>query len=222
MKNIEQIIDKLEQQIKEMFFNESSGHDMYHLKRVLNLALHIQKKEGGDRLVIAVVALLHDIHRIIQKETGRFCSPKDSLSRVKEILKKVDLSEEKINNILHCIEFHGEYFLSEKGKTVQDIEISIIQDADSLDAIGAIGIARVFSYGGVHNIPIWVPEKPLSEGDWKETGNKSPSQIHHFYERLLKVKDNMNTKTGKKMARNRHKVLEGFLKEFFGEWEGKK
>ena len=96
-----------------------------------------------------------------------------------------------------------------------------MQDADNLEAMGAIGIARVFAYGGAHNIPIWVPEIPLPKGNWNDSSPKSASQIHHFYEKLLRLKDNINTKTGKEMAGKRHKILEDFLENFFKEWEGK-
>ncbi len=219
MENIQKTIEELEQQIKVIFSEDDSGHDIYHLKRVLNLALHIQEKEDGDNLVIAVAAFLHDVHRIMQKETGKYCSPKDSLPRIKEILKKGKLPEDKINKILHCIEFHEEYSFSDKGKTVQDIETLIIQDADNLDAVGAIGIARAFSFGGANNIPMWIPDIPFNRPTYNES-QSDPSEIHHFYSKLLKLKDNMNTETAIKMAKNRHKVLEDFLKEFFDEWSG--
>lgn len=230
MEKIQEIIKKLEKEILELFNYENSGHDIYHLKRVLNLALGIQDKEGGDKLVIAVAAFLHDIHRIIQKETGKFCSPKDSLPKIKEILEKinpvrkggfsngVNLPEDKIEKILHCIEFHEEYDFSEKGKTVKDIETLIVQDADNLDAMGAVGIARLFTYGGAHNIPIWVPEIPFCREKFEESENDI-SEIHHFYSKLLRLKNNMNTKTAKKIAEHRHKFLEGFLEEFFKEWK---
>jgi uncharacterized protein len=219
MEEIQEIIKKLEEEIQEIFRSESSGHDIYHLNRALNLALHIQEKEGGDRLVIGAAAFLHDIHRIIQKETGKFCSPKDSLPKIKEILEKIDLPEDKIEKILHCIEFHEEYDFSPKGKTVNDIETLIVQDADNLDAMGAVGIARAFVYGGVNNIPIWVPDIPFKREKFEESDN-DVSEIHHFYSKLLRLKDNMNTETAKKMAEQRHKVLEDFLEEFFKEWKG--
>jgi len=220
MKNIEQIIEKLEQEIKEMFSSESGGHDIYHLRRTLNLALHLQKKEGGNKMIISIGAFLHDIHRIIQNETDKFCSPKDSLPRVKEILDKIDLSEDEKKKILHCIEFHEEYSFSENGKSVKDIETLIIQDADNLDAIGAIGIARAFMYGGANNVPMWLPDIPF-EREYFEEGIADVSEIHHFYSKLLKLKDNMNTETAKELARKRNNYLKDFLKEFFNEWEGK-
>ena len=216
---IDKIIKQLENEIHELFHKESTGHDIYHLKRVLNLALHIQEKERGDRLVIAVASFLHDIHRIIQNETGKFCSPKDSLLKIRKILEKIDLPKEKLDKILHCIEFHEEYSFSSKGKTVNDIETLIIQDADNLDAIGAIGIGRTFRYCGSEQIPMWVPKIPYKRKNYDEA-KKDVSTIHHFYSKLLKVKNTINTKTAKKIAKRRHKILEDFLKEFFKEWKG--
>src|SRR5680860_202557 len=117
---MEKIIKKLEKEIKESFSEESSGHDIYHLKRVLNLSLFLQKKEGGDRLVIAIAAFLHDLHRIIEKKSGKFCHPRDSLSKIKELISKVKLTNEQKEKILHCVEYHEEYNFSRKGKTVSD------------------------------------------------------------------------------------------------------
>jgi len=216
---MEKIIEQLEKEIKKLFQNENSGHDIYHLKRTLNNALTIQKKEGGDKLIIAVSSFLHDIHRVIQGETGKFCSPKDSLPKIKEILNKVNLTEEQKQRILHCIEFHEEYDFSEKGKTVNDIETLILQDADNLDAIGAIGIARTFYFGGANNVTLWIPEKPFDRQTFDESEGDT-STIHHFYSKLLKLKENMNTKTGKKMANERHKFMEFYLDKFFREWKG--
>ncbi|MBU0667130.1 MAG: HD domain-containing protein [Nanoarchaeota archaeon] len=218
---MKEIIQQLEEEIKALFHKDSSGHDIYHLKRTLNNALTIQKKEGGDKLVIAVSAFLHDIHRIIQNETGSFCSPKNSLPKVKDILDKTTLTEDQKAKVLHCIEFHEEYDFSENGKTVNDAETLVLQDADNLDAIGAIGIGRTFSYGGSNNVTMWIPEKPFDRNTYEES-EKDPSTIHHFYSKLLKLKENMNTKTAKNMARKRHKFMELFLQEFFDEWNGKK
>lgn len=220
MKDIQQIIKKLEQEIKEIFSSDNSGHDIYHLKRTLNLALHLQQKEGGDKAITVIASFLHDIHRIIQNETGRFCSPKDSLSKVGEILDKIDLSEDKKERILHCVEFHEEYDFSKTGKSVRDIETLIIQDADNLDAMGAVGIARAFMFGGANNVPMWIPEIPFKREHFEESITDA-SEIHHFYSKLLKLKNNMNTKTAKKLAKRRSRYLEDFLKEFFDEWEGK-
>lgn len=213
------IINEIEKEIKELFSSEDTGHDINHLKRVLNLALHIQEKEGGDRQIIAVSAFLHDIHRIIEKENRKYCSPKDSLPAIEKILKKVKLPERKIEKVLKCIEYHEEYGFSKEGKKQRDIETLILQDADNLDAIGAIGIGRTFTFNGSKGLPMWIPEKPFDRKYFDES-ELDPSTIHHFYSKLLRLKDNMNTKTANKMAKQRHEFMESFLKEFFDEWNG--
>ncbi len=218
---MEEIIQQLEEELKRLFHKDSTGHDIYHLKRTLNLVLALQEKEGGDRLIIAVSAFLHDIHRIIQNESGHFCSPKDSLPKVKEILDRTGLTEEQKQKVLHCIEFHEEYHFSENGKTVDDIETMILQDADNLDAIGAIGIGRTFSFGGANGITMWVPEIPVGKDTFEES-ELDPSTVHHFYSKLLRLKENMHTETAKKMAEARHRFMELFLDEFYKEWDGRK
>ena len=215
------ILDSVEEKAKKLFKDDTTGHDFYHVKRVMNTALKIQEKEGGDKLIIAVSALLHDLHRIIQNETGNFCSPKASLPMIKEILEGIDLTEVQKTKILHCIEFHEEYNFSKRGKTVTDIETLILQDADNLDAIGAVGIGRTFSFGGFYKVKMWEPEKSFDRETYDED-TKDPSVIHHFHSKLMKLKDNMNTKTGQKMAIERHLFMKNYLDQFFQEWKGKK
>jgi uncharacterized protein len=219
--HMEELITGLEKEVGEMFHDDGSCHDIYHLKRVHKMALHIQEKEGGDRTIIGVSAFLHDIHRVIQKKNGKFCSPKESLPMVSAILDRTKLSRDQKARILHCIEFHEEYSFSEEGKTVSDIETLIVQDADNLDAIGAIGIGRTFSYGEVRGIPMWISEKPFDRKVFDES-IEDLSTIHHFHSKLLRLKDNMNTKTAKSMAEGRHRFMEIFLKEFLDEWNGRK
>lgn len=209
------IFEKL---IKE--FKGDAGHDIYHLKRVYNNAVMVQSKEGGDKEVILIAALMHDFHRLIQNKTGVFCSPKDSLEKVGNFLAEFDIESKKLKNILRCIEFHEEYDFSKRGKTVKDIETLILQDADNLDAIGAIGIARTFSFGGANNVPIWIDDLPFLRTHFDES-EIDPSTIHHFYSKLLKLKDNMNTPTSQRMAEDRHKFMEKYLEQFFAEWSGK-
>ena len=210
-----QILEKL----KGLFHDETSGHDLSHLIRTYNVASHLQRKEGGDREVILVAALLHDIHRQIEKETGQFCPASESLTKVRELLAGIELSSEQIDRILHCIEFHEEYAFSKNGKTVEDIETLILQDADNLDAMGAIGIARTFSFGSAHNLPYWTPEIPVGKDHYDESDH-DPSTIHHFYSKLLKLKNNMNTQTGKEMAAERDEFMRVFLDQFYKEWSG--
>ncbi len=216
---MEEIFKSVEGAVIEMFLSETSGNDINHLRRVFNVALHIQSVEGGDRLVIGTSALVHDVHRLMEKEVGKFVPPKDSLSKVEEILKNISFPADKLQNVLHSVEFHEEYGFSDIGKTVNDIETLILQDADNLDAIGAIGIARTFSFGGSYGVTMWDIEKAFDRQTFDES-TRDPSTIHHFYSKLLKLKDNMNTKTGKAMAEERHKFMELYLKHFFAEWKG--
>jgi len=218
--NIEKTLNDIEKEVVEIFKTDSSGHDIHHLKRTKNLALHIQKTEGGNREIIAIAAMVHDIHRILSKK-GEYCAPKQSLPTVQKVLEKVDLDFDKIKKVLHCVEFHEEYGFTPKGKTVEDIETLILQDADNLDAIGAIGIGRCFSFCGANGIPMWVPEIPFEKKDFDES-IYDPSALHHFHSKLLKLKDNMNTETGKQMALERHEFIERFIKEFISEWKGEK
>jgi uncharacterized protein len=218
---MEKLIQQLEEEVKKLFKGEASGHDFYHLKRVLNLAVALQEREGGDRKVVAVSAFLHDVHRIIERETGKYCYPKDSLPKVREILDRTDLPEAKKKRVLHSIEFHEEYDFTEAGKSARDIEAQILQDADNLDAIGAVGVARAFAFSGAHGVEIWIPEKPFAGKKYNEA-RIDASEIHHFYSKLLKLKENMNTRTAKKLAVERHRFMEVFLQEFFEEWDGKK
>lgn len=218
---LEEYIEKLKPFVIELFKNDLSGHDIGHLERTMKLALHIQEKEGGDRLIIGIAAFLHDVHRIMQNETGHFVSPKDSLGTVRNILANVDLSEEQVNKICYCIEYHEEY--NWNGNNVDDLNTLILQDADNLEAIGAIGLGRSFSYMAVHNKPMYDASIPFERDGYVE--NKvigDPSVIHHFYHKLVKLKDNMNTLTAKKIAENRTEFMENFVNEFIDEWNGEK
>lgn len=216
--DIENTLELLKDKIEKMFSSDSTGHDIDHLLRTLNNAKNIQKKEGGDKEIIYTAALLHDIHRISEKETGKYCLPKDSLPIIKKILKEINFPQEKIEKVLHCIEFHEEYSFCSTGKTVKDIETLILQDADNLDAIGAVGIGRTFAFGGFYGRPLWIPGEPLEDQKIFNESDENTSSIRHFYTKLLKLKDNMNTKTGKKLAQSRHNFLKIFLKQFFKEW----
>jgi uncharacterized protein len=212
---------KLSNQVKIFLEEESSGHDFYHSERVLNVALHIQKKEGGDKYVIGAAALVHDICRPWEKKTGKSHFGEEALEIIKGVLEKSEVSEDKIPDILKVVSLHDIYDWTEKLEN-KSLELQIVQDADNLDAIGAIGVARTFAFGGSHGISIYNPGENLDfEKDFIEDPNHKTSTIAHFYEKLLKLKDNMNTKTGRELAEHRHKVMTDFLDEFFAEWESK-
>lgn len=214
---LEKYIEELRPHVIELFKKDFSGHDISHLERTMNTALYLQSKEGGDRIVIGIAAFLHDVHRIMQNETGNFVSPKDSLDTVKNILKYINLSNEQIEKICYCIEYHEQY--NWNGNNVDDINTLILQDADNLDAIGAIGIGRTFFYGGAHNVVMYNPSVPLNEkNDYVESNVNDESTIHHFYHKLFKLQDNMNTKTAKELAEKRTNFMKNFVNEFLSEW----
>ena len=219
---IEEYITKLKPLVEELFKDESSGHDIGHLVRTMNLALYICEKENGDELIVGISAFLHDVHRIMENEINkngseyRFVSPKESLPKVKEMLSHIDLTDEQVNEICFCIENHENYNWS--GDNVDDINALILQDADNLDAIGAIGIARSLTYSGANNIAVYDDTKPLiTDANYKE-GDKDPSVLHHFYHKLFKLGDQMNTKTAREIAEKRIQFMKDFTKEFLDEW----
>ncbi len=214
---LEEYIQELKPYVIELFNKDSSGHDISHLIRVMNTALYLQEKEGGDRIIIGISAFLHDVHRIMQNETGNIVSPKDSIPKIKEILSYIDLDDEQVEKICYCIEYHEEY--NWNGNNVDDINALILQDADNLDAIGAIGIGRTFSYGGSHSIKMYDENVPLNEeNDFAESKGNDPSTIHHFYHKLFKLGENMNTSTAKYLAEKRIVFMKDFVKEFLNEW----
>ncbi len=217
---LNEYIEQLKPYVMDLFKNDSSGHDISHLIRTMNTALYLQEKEGGDRLIIGIAAFLHDVHRIMQNESGKFVSPKDSIPKIKEILSHINLSNEQVDKICYSIEYHEEY--NWNGKNVDDINTLILQDADNLDALGAIGIGRTFSYGGSHNVIMYDETTPLNENnDYSETNGDDPSTIHHFYHKLFKLGDNMNTVTAKELASKRTDFMKKFVNEFLQEWNAK-
>ena len=216
---LEEYINKLQPYVIDLFKLESSGHDISHLIRTMNTALYIQEREGGDRLIIGISAFLHDVHRIMEKEAKGFVSPKDSIPKIKEILANIDLTEEQVNEICFCIENHEKY--NWNGDNVDDINALILQDADNMDAIGAIGIGRAFTAGGSYNLKMYDETKEFDNSSTFVEGSKDYSVLHHFYRKLFKLGNNMNTKTGKELAEKRINFMKEFTQEFLDEWNSK-
>jgi len=221
--SLEETIKILEKEIYEYFDEDSSGHDIFHLKRVLNLALQIQAVEKGDIFVIGIAAFVHDIHRFMQGKQKKYIELKESLPIVEKLITPLGLSERQRLQILTVVECHEEYSFSKGGLTNRTLETMIVQDADNLDAIGAIGIARVFAYGGsVVGNKIYDPAEPIPDPsvpfEEAKAAFSGKSSIYHIREKLLKLKDNMNTKTGKSLAEERHAFMELYLNQFSKEW----
>lgn len=209
-----QVVENAFVYIKEIFRGDSSGHDYYHSVRVYNNALNIAHKEGGDLYLIKLGALLHDVDDRKLFDTG------DNLENARKFLidNEVDkTAAEKICKIIAAVSYKGS-----ESKIPDSIEGKIVQDADRLDALGAIGIARTFAYGGHKGRQIHEPlEKPLEDMTAKEYEQHESTSINHFYEKLLKLKNLMNTNTGILIAENRHAYMEEFLAKFIDEWNGK-
>jgi len=201
--------------VKETLAGAEGGHDWYHIERVWNTARYIRDKEGsGDLLTIELAALLHDI------SDAKFNGGDDEMgSRMaSEFLLEQGVDREILEHVQAIIK-HVSYKGGFSQDQISTIEFQIVQDADRLDAIGAVGIARAFNYGGFKNRPIHNPEMPLQEYQDSKAYHKSDAPtINHFYEKLLKLKDLMNTSTGLKMAEERHKYMLDFLDRFYREW----
>ncbi|RSK49726.1 HD domain-containing protein [Bacillus canaveralius] len=210
-----QIIKLSEQFVKESLKNDVTGHDWHHIDRVRKNALNIADREQrGELFVIEMAALLHDIadeKLNVSSEAGKIklLAFIDTLNLGKAI-------KEHILDIIFSISFKGG-----NNQELASIEAEIVQDADRLDAIGAIGIARTFAYGGSKGQPIYDPHIQIREKmTVEEYRNGKTSSIHHFYEKLLKLKDRLNTDAAKQLAESRHEFMEQFLKEFHSEWNG--
>jgi len=202
--------------VKKTLKYAEGGHDWFHINRVYTNALSIAKTEKVDIFIIALGALLHDIADAKFHDGDETIGPKIARSFLES--EKVDESQiQHIENIIKYISFKGE-LASSNQKRFTSKELDVIQDADRLDAIGAIGIARTFNYGGFKNRVIYDPEIPPKLTQTKEEYKKSTAPtINHFYEKLLLLKDRMNTKTGQKLAQERHTFMEQFLEQFYRE-----
>ncbi|MCA9383383.1 HD domain-containing protein [Candidatus Dojkabacteria bacterium] len=216
--NQQAIISQTADMLKEKFSDESSGHDWWHIFRVWKNAITIGKKEGANLYVVELAALLHDIadykfHDGDEKIGGEVS---------KQWMQEVGVDSETIEavvDIVNNVSFKG----GKNAKKMQSIEGQAVQDADRLDAIGAIGIARCFAYGGYKGNEMYNPDKePNLNMSKEEYKTQKGTQINHFYEKLLLLKDLMNTKTGKEMANARHDYMLNYLDEFYSEWKGEK
>lgn len=204
--------------VKQKLENAEAGHDWSHIERVYKSALLIAEDEVCDITVVKLGALLHDIADSKFHNGDESVGPKIA----RDFLESIKVEEELINHVINIIEN-----ISYKGgnfdKTFTSFELEIIQDADRLDAIGAIGIARAFHYGGFKNRPLFDPKiAPKLNMSKEEYKSSTAPTLNHFYEKLLLLKDKMNTETGKKLAEERHHFMLSFLSEFYAEWDGEK
>jgi uncharacterized protein len=218
-----QIIEKTEKYVQDFFQQEATGHDWWHTHRVRNLALKIAKEERADLFIVEMAALLHDIgdYKLFEGDE------KKGLEIVGRYLNSLSLEPSLIKKILDIIN-NTSFMKTLSQENNSDIEkkspeFKSLSDADKLDAMGAIGIARVFTYGGYYHRSIYDPAIPpnpdISREEYKTTENPS---LNHFYEKLLKLKDIMYTSYGKKLAIERHQFMVEYLMRFYQEWRGEK
>ncbi|ENA1815211.1 HD domain-containing protein [Flavobacterium psychrophilum] len=215
MKNL---INKTILFVKQKLENAEGGHDWFHIERVYKNAILIASAEKCNEMVVKLGALLHDIADSKFYNGDETVGPK----MAREFLEAENVSEEIISHVIKIIEnisFKGGNF----NKNFASKELEIVQDADRLDAIGAIGIARTFNYGGFKNRQLYNPEiLPNLSMNKEEYKNSQSPTLNHFYEKLLLLKDKMNTETGKKVAQERHHYMETFLEQFHFEWNGER
>jgi len=202
------IIKLLRKKLKKLFKNENTGHDISHLERVLKNALEIQKNEGGDIYVIAVSALVHDVHRLMSTQLKHHVSADDSLDYVKQILIDCNVKTDKIEEILEIVKNHDN-----KNEKNFSLETLIVQDADVLDAIGKIGLKRTLKYCKTKKIPL-TSSKPLNCKEYIPDINPI-STCHYIYRTMIPNAENLYTKTAKQMAQYKVKILKKFVENHY-------
>lgn len=215
---IEKIIQETITYVKQTLKSAEAGHDWSHVLRVYRIALHINAEEKANKLIVSLAALLHDI------ADSKFFGGDETIgpSRARSFLITTGVSEEIIEQVVLIIR-HMSFKNSFEKSVFDSPELRIVQDADRLDAMGAIGIARTFSYGGFKCRPMYDPDiKPNLQHTKESYKNSTSPTINHFYEKLLLLKNSMNTNTGKALAVERHQFMLDYLEQFFAEWRGER
>ena len=215
----EDLIEKTKNYVKLVLKNAEGGHDWFHTLRVFNNSILIAKNENANMLVVKLAALLHDIADSKFNDGDETIGPEMAAT----FLIKHNADSTVVTHVLNIIKHMSFKNSLDKDQTFNSLELEIVQDADRLDAIGAIGVARAFNYGGFKNRALFDPGiQPNLNMTKAEYKSSSAPTINHFYEKLLLLKDQMNTKTGKTLAKNRHQFMEQFLEQFYAEWDGER
>jgi len=210
----ELVVESIERWVKLKLEWCEPGHDWWHIERVRSNARIIHKREGGNWEIIQLAILLHDV------ADAKFFDEANAMIEIKQLLKKNEIPDLVITSVLGIIE-NMSFSKEVEGNGFDSLEYRIVQDADRLDAIGAIGIARAFSYGGLKKRTMYDPAiKPVEYETTTAYRKNAAPTINHFYEKLLRLKDKMKTQAGKNMAEERHRFMEDYLEQFYKEWEG--
>lgn len=208
------ILNQANEYMAHFHKNDATGHDIAHVNRVVKMATYISKQEqAGDLLTIQLASLLHDT------VDTKLTNTQKALQNLKSFLTNLQLAPEQLQHILYIIE-NISYKNGQNNLVSLSIEGQIVRDADRLDAIGAIGIARTFQFSGHFKESMWKEHdtKNINEVDTSLYSEWSPSAIKHFYEKLFKLKDLMHTTTAKQIAQERHQYMQQFVEQFFNEW----
>lgn len=208
------IIEKTKRYVKDTLSKDASGHDWWHVYRVWKLAMYLAKEENANEYIVALAALLHDIADWKFNNGDLTAGPKVA----REWLMSLNVDDTIISSVCNIIET-----ISFKGANVhcdlKSLEAKVVQDADRLDAIGAIGIGRTFAYGGHQGRAMYEPNiSPDQHHTFEDYKNSEGTTVNHFYEKLLLLKDRMNTRAGKQIAEKRHQLMVNYLEEFMNEW----
>jgi len=188
--------------------DDSSGHDIDHAWRVFDLGVRIARAEGADAETVGVAALCHDLHRVMGDDGG--VHPAESLAEVRDVLTAAGVDEDRIGDVLHCVKVHDEYDFRGVDHEAETPEAEVLRDADNLDAMGAVGVARTFAFGGDAGHRLWDPD-----GD-------AYGALDHFEEKLLRLRDEMHTETARALAAERHEYTAAFVERFRAEWRGER
>ncbi|WP_430813881.1 HD domain-containing protein [Carboxylicivirga sp. RSCT41] len=208
----DKILFEIEEWAQKKLSELEAGHDWWHIIRVRNNAQQIHQTEGGDWNTILLAVLLHDI------ADTKFFDEVEALMLIEQKLQEYDIEQNMIDHVIKIIQ-NLSFSKQWSDSSFTSIELKVVQDADRLDAIGAIGIARAFSYGGHKGRDFYNPNiSPQEYSNIDEYRKSNSPTINHFYEKLLLLKDKMNTQTGLSMARERHAFMEKYLEQFFNEW----
>jgi len=215
-----QVIEKTKQFVKETLEGEGSGHDWWHILRVWNMVVHIgEQEEGTDMFVAELAGLLHDIADYKLHGGDESKGPKVA----REWLESLEVPEENIAHVCHIIQHMSFHHIFKKEGEIEELSLEgkIVQDADRLDAVGAIGIGRTFAYGGHKGREMYNPNiQPVDDQSFEGYKKNTSPTLNHFYEKLFLLKDLMNTKTAKDIAESRHAYMEEFVERFKREWGG--
>jgi uncharacterized protein len=194
------------ERVAEHLDGDPTGHDMHHVWRVFRLGRRLAEATGADPEVVGAAALTHDLHRVRGEGTG--VDPVETLEEVEAILLASGVPDAKVEAVLHCVAVHDEYAFRGEDVRADTLEAEVLRDADNLDAMGAVGVARTFAFGGAHGTPMWDPDGVVY------------SQLYHLEDKLLRLREEMHTDEARGIADDRHAFLERFHERFRAEWHG--